>query len=145
VYIDALEIYDDVLVGLSPLIESAIATLGDGAPAGTLLVANTLPWERKVLHCIEEMAATSQRFQISQPTFDGKLLVLMQLQPGVISADAAAALAAKSAPAPAPATATTQADGTVVLENGIIRAVVGPGGLLSSLVHLARYIAALPH
>jgi alpha-mannosidase len=142
VYIDAQQIYDDVLAGVSPLTWEAIRALArdtDDGPASAVLVANTLPWERHCLHCFEGLPAAA--FHTSQPTHDGNLLVPLKIKPGVVSAAAAATAAADFRSAAVQARA--QPDGTVVLANGIIRAVVGPGGVLLSLVHLASSREAL--
>ena len=139
VYLDALELYDEVLAGLSPIIATAIAALGaaSGASAQELCVANTTPWTRHEVLCLSaEEAATLPSLPHTQQAHDGSCLVEVHVEPGVATVEASAAVAASKLETLHPATAEAQSDGSVVLQNGVLRAKIEAGGLVSSLLHL---------
>lgn len=120
------------------IIDVAAGALGAavGAPS-SLVVANTAPWSRHEVFCLSaEVAASLPTRTHTQQAHDGSCLVEVEVDPGVSTVQESAAAAAAKLQSSLPATAEPHADGSIILENGVLRAKIEAGGLVSSLLHL---------
>ncbi|XP_072290923.1 alpha-mannosidase 2C1 [Eucyclogobius newberryi] len=107
---DALRYYEDIRNSGSRLLKNALSALGSGGSSPA--VFNSLPWERhEVIRVHRE---------------GDSVLALVQV-PSV-----GLALVRPAEPL-TPVSVTPQADGTVLMENGILRSVVNKDGTLASL------------
>ncbi|XP_076122869.1 alpha-mannosidase 2C1 [Alosa pseudoharengus] len=111
---DALEYYTEVHSTGSRLLQEACGALISGDRAGArTAVLNTLAWER------------TEVVPLTENTTPSKLALVKVPSVGLAAVQ-------ESAKPSCPVTVTAQADGTVLMENGILRAVLDQkGGLLS--------------
>ncbi|XP_068595309.1 alpha-mannosidase 2C1 [Brachionichthys hirsutus] len=108
---DALNYYEEIRRGAAALLQEAFGILGSkGNSAG---VFNSLPWERLEVIQIHDGAALPALALVRVPSLG--LSPVKDTQPVT------------------PVSVTIQADGTVVMENGILQTVVNKDGTLASL------------
>lgn len=111
---DAIKYYQEIRDSGSTLMDSGLRTLGSGGSPG---VFNSLSWERREVIEVQTAAGSSE-------------LALVQVPSIGISP-------VRSTEPLSPVSVTVQADGTVLMENGILRTVVNKDGTLASLCLLS--------
>ncbi|MBN3307873.1 MA2C1 mannosidase, partial [Amia calva] len=114
---DALKYYQEIHSAGADLLKEACGVLGagTGAPeASGSMALNTLPWERMEVISLPG-GATQPKLALVQVPSIGAAAVTDSVEPVC------------------PVSVTTQADGTVVMDNGIIRVVVDKAGRVVSL------------
>ncbi|XP_041651823.1 alpha-mannosidase 2C1 [Cheilinus undulatus] len=108
---DAVRYYEDISCGGASLLHDAFGVLGSkGDSAG---VFNSLPWERHEVLQVQDGADTPRLALVKVPSIGLSLV--------------------KDTLPVAPVSVTVQGDGTVVMENGILRTVINKDGTLASL------------
>ena len=121
---------------VKPVIDAALVALAGqcASPRGNMVVANTLPFARTVMLSLgaEDVDVDAIVSQGGQRTTDG-VVAAVSVPPGGI-----ASLSGSLAPAPAvPVMLEQRSDGTILLQNEHLQAVIGPGCVVHSLVHVA--------
>ncbi|KAI3371290.1 hypothetical protein L3Q82_023907, partial [Scortum barcoo] len=108
---DALKYYEDIRSDGAKLLHDACEALGSGGKSAG--VFNSLPWERQEVIQIQDGAGKSGLALVRVPSIG--LCPVKDTQPV------------------APVSVTHQADGTFLMENGIVQAIVNKDGTLASL------------
>ncbi|XP_074248750.1 alpha-mannosidase 2C1 isoform X2 [Saimiri boliviensis] len=138
---DALRHYEDIRSHGNTLLSNAAAALcaGEPGPEG-LLIANTLPWTRTEVMALPKPGG-AHSLGLTPSSGDSAQHGLCSCsRPHFAAAPAAPAACVRSAGAPANSASRpppTKTDGSVTLDNGIIRVKLDPTGRLTSLVLVA--------
>ncbi|XP_064123323.1 alpha-mannosidase 2C1 isoform X5 [Loxodonta africana] len=139
---DAMSHYEDIRSHGNGLLSAAAAALcaGEPGPEG-LLIVNTLPWKRTEVLALPRPGGAHTLGLISSAGDSAQHGLCSCSCPHFPAAPAAPAACVRSARAPADSfsrlPSPTKTDGSVTLDNGILRVRLDPTGRLTSLVLVA--------
>ncbi|XP_062946438.1 alpha-mannosidase 2C1 isoform X2 [Cynocephalus volans] len=138
---DAMCHYKDIRSYGNALLSAAATALcaGEPGPEG-LLIVNTLPWKRTEVLALPKPGGAHSLVLIPSPGDSAQPGLCSSSCPHLTAASAAPAACVRSARAPtdsASRSPPTKTDGSVTLDNGIIRVRLDPTGCLTSLVLVA--------
>ncbi|XP_037601450.1 alpha-mannosidase 2C1 isoform X4 [Cebus imitator] len=133
---DAMRHYEDIRSHGNTLLSHAAAALcaGEPGPEG-LLIVNTLPWKRTEVMALPKPGGAHSLGLTPSPGDRAQHGLCSCSRPHLAAAPAAPAACVCSAGASRPP--PTKTDGSVTLDNGIIRVRLDPTGRLTSLVLVA--------
>uniref|UniRef100_A0A2K6KCA5 Alpha-mannosidase 2C1 n=1 Tax=Rhinopithecus bieti TaxID=61621 RepID=A0A2K6KCA5_RHIBE len=133
--------YEDIRSHGNTLLSAAAAALcaGEPGPEG-LLIVNTLPWKRTEVMALPKPGGAHSLGLTPSPGDSAQHGLCSCSSPHLAAAPAASAACVRSARAPTDSASRpppTKTDGSVTLDNGIIRVKLDPTGRLTSLVLVA--------
>nr|XP_054387201.1 alpha-mannosidase 2C1 isoform X15 [Pongo abelii] len=133
--------YEDIRSHGNTLLSAAAAALcaGEPGPEG-LLIVNTLPWKRTEVMALPKPGGAHSLGLTPSPGDSAQHGLCSCSSPDLAAAPAAPAACVRSARAPTDSASRpppTKTDGSVTLDNGIIRVKLDPTGRLTSLVLVA--------
>ncbi|XP_054387194.2 alpha-mannosidase 2C1 isoform X5 [Pongo abelii] len=133
--------YEDIRSHGNTLLSAAAAALcaGEPGPEG-LLIVNTLPWKRTEVMALPKPGGAHSLGLTPSPGDSAQHGLCSCSSPNLAAAPAAPAACVRSARAPTDSASRpppTKTDGSVTLDNGIIRVKLDPTGRLTSLVLVA--------
>nr|XP_021523910.1 alpha-mannosidase 2C1 isoform X2 [Aotus nancymaae] len=138
---DAMRHYEDIRSHGNTLLSNAAAALcaGEPGPEG-LLIVNTLPWKRTEVMALPKPGGAHSLGLTPSPGDSAQHGLCSCSCPHLAAAPAAPAACVRSARGPTNSASRpppTKTDGSVTLDNGIIRVRLDPTGRLTSLVLVA--------